>query len=210
MMPKRPSDQTPPPEVGTPWNAATKEIRPLRFCDQRVNCSQSGQIAPGSTQPWEQFTRWSQNRNGRISFVAAFQGVPTSGGGVWSDGRFGIMQALALCAGLAPGAGTATFNQYGVGLADEVLIADNNSTAFMAHLAQGGQVGGGNDQGIWSNRTTSGGNPVGNLRKVIREADPAPAGLGPDYDGLVFQAPANFWVNASGRVAFFGLMNDFT
>jgi hypothetical protein len=171
--------------------------------------AQSGQLAPGSIERWEQFQKWSQNKNGRVAFAAAFTGIPMSGGGIWSDGRFGVMQAIALTGGTAPGAGTATFNVYGVGIVDEVLIADNNSTSFMGHLAQTGGVGGGNDQGIWSNRSTATGLP-GNLRKVMREGDPVPSGMGADYEGLNFSTPLNFWVNGTGRVCFFGLLNDFT
>jgi hypothetical protein len=51
---------------------------------------------------------------------------------------------------------------------------------------------------------------VGNLRKVVREADPVPAGLGPDYEGLTFAEPIQYWVNGSGRVLFFISHNDAT
>ncbi len=170
----------------------------------------TGQVAPGSIGIWDDFAHWSQSKNGRVSFVGAFQGVPQSSGGIWSDGRFGVLQPIALTSGLAPGAGGASFHMYGVSIAQEVLIADNNSTAFWGHLAQSAGVGPGNDEGIWSNRALSGTNPVGNLRKVFRESDPVPVGLGPDYDGLAFLAPINYWVDGDGRVAFFVTLNDFT
>lgn len=171
--------------------------------------AQRGETAPGTSDIFDGFDRFSQNKNGRLAFSAAFPGIPLSGGGIWSDGRFGVLQTIALTGGAAPGS-AGTFHLHGVSIARTVLIADNNSVTFHGRLWQSGLVGPNNDEGLWSNRAVSGTNPVGNLRKVFVESDPVPAGLGPDYNGLTFLAPIAFWVNASGRCVFFANHNDFT
>jgi hypothetical protein len=170
----------------------------------------AGQLAPNSIETWDGFDHYSQNKNGRVVFSAAFPGVPLSGGGIWSDGRFGVLQSIALTGGAAPGSPSGTFHLHGVSIAEEVLIADNNSVTFQGRMWQAGDIGPNNDQGLWSNRALSGPNAVGNLRSVFIESDPVPAGLGPDYAGLTFLAPIHFWVNASGRSVVFVNHNDFT
>ncbi len=116
-----------------------------------------------------------------------------------------------LSGGTAPGTGSAQFAHNAAWLATEVAIADNNVTAVLGHLQAGmGGVGGSNDEGIWSNRALSGGNPVGNLRLVVREGSPCPASAGPDYAGLNFGTIETMWVNASGLVGFVCSLNDFT
>ena len=149
------------------------------------------------------------NANGRVAFAADINGGgPGAAGGLWSDARFGAMQLIALSGSAAPGAGGAVFNtnaQFILGSA----LSDNNCLVIQARLLAGSGVGGGNDTGLWSTRSLTTGQP-GNLRLLVREGSPVPADAGPDYEGLNFGEVSRFWVNASGRVAFQTLHNDFT
>jgi hypothetical protein len=170
-------------------------------------------IAPGvPNQPFGEcwsLQHFHVNANGRVAFAAEVGGTgPGVPGGFWSDARFGALQLVALSGATAPGVGTAVFNtnaQFIMGSA----LSDNNCVALQARLLPGNGVGGGNDTGLWSTRSTTTGAP-GNLRLVVREGSPVPANAGPDYEGLNFGEVSQFWVNASGRVAFINLHNDFT
>jgi hypothetical protein len=171
-----------------------------------------GDIAPGTNAPFSSvwsLRDFSINSAGRVGFVADLSGGgPGAPGGYWSDARFGALQLIALSGAAAPGAGGATFNtnaQFVLGSA----LSDNNCIVLNARLLQGNGVGGGNDTGLWSTRSTTTGGP-GNLRLLMREGSPVPAGSGPDFDGLNFGEIQSFWINASGRVAFTTLHNDFT
>lgn len=171
----------------------------------------AGDPAPGTATVFESFSAYSINANGRVAFSASLPTAPTGPGGVWSDGRFGVLQAVMLTGAIAPGTGAAQFALNPAWLVTELAIGDNNVTAVLGHLQQGvANVGGSNDEGIWSNRALSGGNPVGNLRLVVREGAPVPLGLGPDYEGLNFGAIETMWINASGLVGFVCTLNDFT
>ncbi len=168
-----------------------------------------GQIAPGTSQPFNAFKSYSINANGRVTFSGALPGAPVAPGGIWSDGRFGIFQAVALSGSVAPGTGSATFATTADWMVIDTLIADNNVTAFSGHLESSPFVGAGNDTGVWSNRSLSTGLPA-NLRLVFREGDPVPAGIGADYEGLTFGEPECLWINAAGCIAFVTTHNDFT
>src|SRR5262249_18315644 len=115
---------------------------------------------------------------------------------------------IALSATPAPGAGSANFQNLGVFLVTDLALADNNATVILANLQHDANVGDSNDSGLWSTRTLQGG--VGPLRLVVREGDDVPSSAGPDFTGLRFGSIVNFWVNASGRVAFLANHNDFT
>ncbi len=167
------------------------------------------QAAPGAAFAFEAFGPLGFNRNGRVSFNGQ-SGLPVGPGGVWSDARFGVLQPIMLTGAPAPGVTNGSFSTLGVNIVTDLALADNNVTVVYANLQQSTTIGNSNDSGLWSTRTLSGPNPVGNLRLVVREGDPVPASAGPDFDSLNFGSVIAFWVNASGRVAFFVNHNDFT
>ncbi len=168
-------------------------------------------VAPGTSSTFS--STWSLrdfhlNANGRVAFAADLAGGgPGAQGGFWSDARFGALQLVALSSNAAPDTGGAVFNfnaQFVLGSA----LSDNNCVILHARLLQSAGVGGGNDTGLWTTRTTAG--QPGNLRLLVREGSPVPANAPPDYQGLNFGEFSQFWVNASGRTAFITLHNDFT
>ncbi|MBX3362776.1 MAG: hypothetical protein KF705_15240, partial [Phycisphaeraceae bacterium] len=170
-------------------------------------------IAPGTAAVFSSV--WSLlnfhlNSAGRIAFAADLnEGGPGASGGFWSDARFGPLQLVALSGGPAPGTPAGVVFNTNAQFVLSSALADNNVVVIRGQLLQSAGVGAGNDTGIWSTRSTTTGLP-GNLRLVVREGSPVPAGFGPDYDGLNFGEFSRFWVNAAGRVAFITQHNDFT
>ncbi len=171
-----------------------------------------GEIAPGTNSPFASvwsLREFSLNANGRVAFAADLDnGGPGAPGGFWSDARFGVTQLIALSGAAAPGTNGASFNTNAFFVLGSAL-ADNNCLVLQGQLQQSASVGGGNDTALWTTRSAATGLP-GNLRLLIREGTPVPASAGPDYEGLNFGQANAFWVNASGRVAFTTLHNDFT
>lgn len=170
-----------------------------------------GDLAPGTASGF--YSVWggsfSLNANGRVGFAADLMpGGPGAPGGYWSDGRFGVLQLLALSGGPAPGIPGETFNPYAQFVWGSGL-SDNNNNFIYAMLFHSGNVGGGNDMGLWSTRTVNTNTP-GNLRLVVRENQPVPSGHGPDFDFLNFGEVEACNSNASGRLAFVTMHNDFT
>src|ERR1051325_4816778 len=132
-------------------------------------------IAPGvPNQPF--FECWSLrdfhlNANGRVAFAAEHSATgPGAPGGFWSDARFGALQLIALSGAAAPGISNANFNPYAQFIMGSAL-SDNNCVVIQCRLQQSATVGGGNDTGLWSTRSTTAGGP-GNLRLVVREGSP--------------------------------------
>ncbi|MFG0328083.1 MAG: choice-of-anchor tandem repeat NxxGxxAF-containing protein [Phycisphaerales bacterium JB037] len=169
-----------------------------------------GEVAPGTGNTYAGMIGYGLafNGNGRVAFGGQLQpGDPPSPGGLWSDGRFGVIQLIALSGEAAPGT-TASFNTNSFFVLSCVL-SDNNVTAFKGQLLRVGGVGASNDNGIWSNRSTVTGAPSV-LRLAVREGDNVPASAGPDYTGLRFGDLSEYWINADGLVSFVTLHNDFT
>jgi hypothetical protein len=178
-------------QCGAIWTDRTGTLAPIVH---------TGDTAPGTGGVWEGFTSYSINLAGRVAFGAQIYPSPTAPKGIWSEGRYGVVQLIALGGLSAPGTNGAVFANGGFG---EAMLADNGVTAFTSYLRQESGVGAGNDHGLWSNLGWA-------LHLVAREGSAAP-GL---YD--IFGDPIRFgeisaaWINASGRLGFLTQLNDMT